>query len=63
MVLPAIEARGFPGKREEAKRAGTTPKILPGTYDSSSDKRSGHPLAQIDSEIGPFNVLFLIGKR
>jgi len=35
MDFPAIIARDFPGKREEANRAGITPRILVGTIDLS----------------------------
>src|SRR5512138_854272 len=48
MVFPAIEARGFPGNREEANRAGTTPKIRRGTYDTSTGGRGG-PEAKVVS--------------
>jgi hypothetical protein len=33
MGFPAMRARDFPGKREEANRAGITPRILVGTID------------------------------
>jgi hypothetical protein len=35
MGFPAMRARAFPGKREEANRAGITPKVLVGTIDHS----------------------------
>src|SRR5882762_1615617 len=35
MGFPAIRVRAFPGKREEANRAGITPKIRVGTIDLS----------------------------
>src|ERR1700733_9170118 len=35
MGLPAMVARAFPGKREEANRAGITPRIRVGTIDIS----------------------------
>src|ERR1700730_8210003 len=35
MGFPARGARAFPGKREEANRAGITPRILVGTIDHS----------------------------
>src|ERR1700733_10111665 len=35
MLLPAILARAFPGNREEAKRAGITPKIRERTIEYS----------------------------
>src|ERR1700691_5029758 len=36
MGLPAIVARAFPGNREEANRAGITPRIRVGTIDHST---------------------------
>src|SRR5208282_2784989 len=36
MGLPAIVARAFPGNREEANRAGITPRIRVGTIDVST---------------------------
>src|SRR5580704_12425284 len=35
MDFPPMETRAFPGKREEAYRAGITPRMLSGTLDSS----------------------------
>jgi hypothetical protein len=35
MDFPAIETRAFPGNREEAYRAGITPRMRSGTLDSS----------------------------
>src|ERR1700723_2266605 len=38
MGLPAIVARAFPGNREEANRAGITPRIRIGTIDISTGR-------------------------
>jgi hypothetical protein len=45
MVLPASLARDFPGNREEAKRAGITPKIRERTIEYSMHLRvnNQHP--------------------
>ena len=41
MVFPAIQASTFPGKREEPNRAGTTPRILPRTFDHNTNAARG----------------------
>src|SRR5579871_7008456 len=40
MVFPAIETRALPGNREDAYRAGITPRIRSGTIDGSTSSRS-----------------------
>jgi hypothetical protein len=59
MGLPAIVARGFPGKREEAKRAGITPRIRVGTIDDST--AVSEPVFSVNVAIGysPGNRLLL----
>src|ERR1700722_15411287 len=62
MGLPAIVARAFPGKREEANRAGITPKIRVGTIDVST----AHPrLANIRRALARVRVLrdWLLASR
>jgi hypothetical protein len=48
MGFPARVASAFPGKREEANRAGITPRILVGTIDHSIVAK-GHPTNHIRS--------------
>jgi hypothetical protein len=43
MGFPAIVARAFPGKREEANRAGITPRIRVGTIDHSTTDLPQNP--------------------
>jgi Ca-activated chloride channel homolog len=45
MLLPAIRARAFPGKRVEANRAGITPRIRVGTFDLST--KTSHDILKL----------------
>jgi Ca-activated chloride channel family protein len=59
MLLPAISARTFPGKREEANRAGITPKILRGTGDHNTKP----PSFLLDSEKKGWEAAMLPSHR
>src|SRR5580698_1128925 len=52
MDLPPIEMRAFPGNREEAYRAGITPRMRSGTLDSSKLRAGLVGLVVSRSEIG-----------
>ena len=49
--LPAIGTRALPGKREEAYRAGITPRILCGTIEDSTGGK-GESRLGIEPEVG-----------
>src|ERR1700731_268877 len=52
MGFPAIRVRAFPGKREEANRAGITPKIRVGTIDLSTARgRRGKSFSRTDDRL------------
>jgi hypothetical protein len=50
MGFPAMSARAFPGKREEANRAGITPRIVFGTIDLSTVEGEEKPRVRISGD-------------
>ena len=55
MGFPAREASALPGNREEANRAGITPRVLLGTIDHSTISARGKPVCNL--------ILLLVWER